>query len=52
VEIETNEVTPEYEVPSVVDYGSLRELTAGQQGPNALDATFPVGTPRGDLTFS
>jgi hypothetical protein len=42
----------EYTKPMIVDYGDLAELTAGTQGGNVLDATFPAGTSRGDLTFS
>jgi hypothetical protein len=41
-----------YEPPRVVDYGSLVELTAGQIDGNYLDADFPEGTPKSDLTFS
>jgi hypothetical protein len=42
----------EYTKPEVIDYGDLRDLTAGTQGGNYTDAAFPSGTPRGDLTFS
>jgi hypothetical protein len=51
----TEKVKPEvveYEKPRVVDYGDLVELTAGQSSGSALDASFPVGTPFDDLTFS
>ena len=41
-----------YIAPRVVDYGDLVELTAASQTGNQLDANFPTGTPRGDLTFS
>lgn len=41
-----------YETPLVVDYGSLAELTAGNADGNFLDRSFPVGTPKRDLTFS
>jgi hypothetical protein len=42
-----------YENPSIADYGDLVELTAAAS-PDAdfLDADFPAGTPRDDLTFS
>jgi hypothetical protein len=43
---------PEYEKPKIADYGDLKDLTAGTQIGNFLDATFPTGTPRGQLTFS
>jgi hypothetical protein len=41
-----------YEKPQVRDYGSLEELTAGTKSGNFLDATFPVHTPKNQLTFS
>jgi hypothetical protein len=44
--------TPEYEKPTVRDYGDLAEITAGTHNGNFTDATFPAGTPRGNLTFS
>lgn len=42
----------EYEKPTVRDYGDLAELTAGAKTGNYLDATFPVHTPKSQLTFS
>lgn len=52
--METSEArqVAEYETPSVVDYGDLRELTAGGTTGDYTDADFPVNTKRGDLTFS
>jgi hypothetical protein len=47
-----DQAAPEYEPPTVVDYGTLRELTAGQKTGSNLDAAFPVGTPHEKLTFS
>jgi hypothetical protein len=44
--------TPKYEEPTVKDYGSLTEITAGTADGNFLDANFPVNTPKKDLTFS
>jgi hypothetical protein len=41
-----------YEKPAVQDYGSLADLTAGQQDGNFTDRDFPVNTPRDELTFS
>jgi hypothetical protein len=41
-----------YETPQVKDYGTLVELTAGQQTGNFTDADFPAHTPKSDLTFS
>jgi hypothetical protein len=42
----------EYIKPEVVDYGDLAELTAGTQDGDFLDATYPIGTARGQLGFS
>lgn len=48
-----DEQTPrEYETPRIEDHGDLAELTAGRRGGSALDATFPVGTPYGDITLT
>ena len=44
-------VVEEYEKPKVVDYGDLVELTAGHREGNFLDASFPVNTPKRNLTF-
>ena len=41
-----------WETPQIEDYGDLTELTAGGQGGENLDAAFPEGTPRSQLTFS
>jgi hypothetical protein len=41
-----------YERPTIVDYGSLRELTAAQVTGAHTDANFPSGTPQDQLTFS
>jgi hypothetical protein len=41
-----------YEAPQVVDYGTLVQLTAGQQDGDFTDRAFPVNTPKRDLTFS
>jgi hypothetical protein len=42
----------EYGAPQVVDYGDLVQLTAAAADGAFTDATFPPGTPRGDITFS
>ena len=42
----------EYVTPTVVDHGNLVELTAQQTDGNFLDADFPEGTPKDELTFS
>ena len=44
--------TPEYEAPQVVDFGDLVALTAGGNDGCDLDSSFPVGTPKRNLTFS
>jgi hypothetical protein len=41
-----------YQTPQVKDYGTLVELTAGQQDGEQTDAAFPAHTPKRDLTFS
>ena len=51
--MEKNELNEQgYTAPQIVDYGDLRELTAGTNSGDYTDADFPVGTKRGDLTFS
>ena len=41
-----------YETPTVVDYGTLVQMTAGQSDGDYTDRDFPVNTPKRDLTFS
>jgi hypothetical protein len=41
-----------YEAPHIVDYGHLTDLTAGNTNGDFTDATFPVHTPKQDVTFS
>jgi hypothetical protein len=41
-----------YETPTVVDYGTLVEMTAAQAHGNFTDRAFPEHTPQSDLTFS
>lgn len=41
-----------YEAPAMTALGSFEALTQGASSGNLLDATFPTGTPFGDLTFS
>jgi len=41
-----------FEKPQIVDHGDLTDLTAAAGVGNFLDAAFPDGTPRADLTFS
>jgi hypothetical protein len=49
---DTKNVAPEYEQPKIVDYGDLVELTAGNNDGESLDASFPIATPKRQLTFS
>jgi hypothetical protein len=49
---ESQTQTVVYEAPAIVDYGDLVELTAASGHGDCLDATFPVGTKKGSLTFS
>jgi hypothetical protein len=49
---ESQTQTVVYEPPAIVDYGDLLELTAASGHGDCLDATFPVGTKKGSLTFS
>jgi hypothetical protein len=39
-----------YHAPQLEELGSFERLTRGAGCPDALDATFPAGTPIGDLT--
>lgn len=39
-----------YTAPLLEELGSFETLTQGASCPDALDATFPAGTPIGDLT--
>ncbi|MGB3472799.1 MAG: lasso RiPP family leader peptide-containing protein [Erythrobacter sp.] len=41
-----------YQAPSFEELGSFETLTQGASSGTNLDATFPDGTPFGDLTFS
>ncbi len=43
--------TTEYETPRIEDHGDLAELTAGNSSGEYLDKTFPIGTPKKDLSF-
>lgn len=42
----------DYVTPKIEDHGDLAELTAGKHSGNALDATFPAGTPFEDITLT
>lgn len=41
-----------YQSPAIIDNGTVESLTAGATTGDALDQTFPVGTPFSALTFS
>jgi hypothetical protein len=42
----------EYVAPSIVELGSITDLTLGGSHGGHLDADFAAGTAYGDLTFS
>jgi hypothetical protein len=44
--------TKVFEKPEVTDLGTLVDLTSMMSDGERTDATFPQGTPKGDLTFS
>jgi hypothetical protein len=44
--------TSAYETPTIEDHGDLAELTAGNASGEFTDKTFPVHTPKKDITFS
>lgn len=41
-----------YETPTVADLGTFETITQGARTGARLDASFPVGTPDENLTFS
>ena len=41
-----------YTKPELIVHGDVEVLTKGGTNGDNLDATFPSGTPRGELTFS
>lgn len=41
-----------YDRPELVEVGSFESITKAASSGSTLDATFPDGTPFGDLTFS
>lgn len=41
-----------YEAPQLKKVGSFEAVTQGAKGTIKLDASFPVGTPLSQLTFS
>lgn len=48
-------VTPKklpYKAPTLAVLGTLAEITQAHGAIHHLDATFPAGTPFGNLTFS
>jgi hypothetical protein len=42
----------EYSAPTLTVYGDATQLTQGHVPGNYTDKTFPVNTPKKDLTFS
>ncbi len=51
-QIETGSQKLAYEAPTLTLVGSFEAVTQGQARGGHLDATFPVQTPFGQLTFS
>jgi hypothetical protein len=51
-QMKTSTPKREYETPNLEAHGSIEQITQGASTGTALDATFPTGTPFGDLTFS
>lgn len=47
-----NNFKQEYFEPEVTSLGTLELSTAGASDGSKLDAGFPAGTPKSDLTFS
>lgn len=45
-------VKQEYVAPEVAILGTFEQITAGASDGTKLDAAFPAGTPKPDLTFS
>ncbi|MFZ5667776.1 MAG: lasso RiPP family leader peptide-containing protein [Pseudomonadota bacterium] len=41
-----------YTAPEIEDLGAFEEITQGASTGSAIDASFPVGTPFSQLTFS
>ncbi|MBW4612039.1 MAG: hypothetical protein KME21_01910 [Desmonostoc vinosum HA7617-LM4] len=41
-----------YTQPQLTVYGEVEVLTKGVGKGESLDKDFPIGTPKGDLTFS
>lgn len=41
-----------YEAPKIAVLGTFEQITEGASDGTKLDASFPAGTPKPDLTFS
>ena len=41
-----------WSVPKLIVHGRIEEITQGFSDGESLDATFPIHTPKRDLTFS
>jgi hypothetical protein len=46
------DIKKSYVSPELVIHGNLETITQGSAAGANLDAAFPVGTPKSDLTFS
>jgi hypothetical protein len=47
-----NDIKKSYIAPELVIHGNLETITQGAASGANLDAAFPVGTPKSQLTFS
>jgi hypothetical protein len=54
IEMEINMVTEKkvWAMPKLTVHGSIDEITLGLSDGDSLDATFPIHTPKRNLTFS
>jgi hypothetical protein len=47
-----NKSKKEYIVPRLTVFGTVETITKGNRDGSKLDAVFPVGTPKDQVTFS
>ena len=45
-------ITPQYQPPRITELGTVAALTQGNEDGAATDNSFPVGTPKPNVTFS
>lgn len=49
---ESTELRKTYHAPKLEVYGTVEAITKGATSGTKLDASFPIGTPFQDVTFS